>query len=129
MKATTWNFSFPESTASIQQDNWDWAQHKKQPQKTPHVQKKGTISFKKPSRALGMFPHLGGFHRFLFLFCVNQKAFAWSSANKKVLIIDDIQKPNIVHFTVKLNFLIKKKERKEMQRHILVSWSHVDIKP
>lgn len=57
------------------------------------------------------FPHLGDFHHFLFLFCVNQKAFAWSSTNKKVLIIDDVQKPNIVHFTVKLNFLIKKKKR------------------
>lgn len=76
-----------------------------------------------------MFPHLGGVQSFLFLFCVNQKAFVQSSANKKVLIIDDVQKPNVVHFTVKLNFLIKKKERKEMRRHILVSWSHVDIKP
>lgn len=112
MKATTWNFSFPELTASIQQDNWDWAQHKKQPQKTHMYKKRVQSVLKKPSCALGMFPHLGGVQSFFF-FCVNQKAFARSSANKKVLIIDDIQKPNIVHFTVKLNFLIKKKKEKK----------------
>lgn len=84
---------------------------KKATPKKPTRTKKGTISFKKPSCALGMFPHLGGFHCFLFLFCVNQKAFALSSDDKKVLIIEDIQKPNIVHFTVKLNFLIKKRKK------------------